>query len=101
LIIVLFSFGHFSSLSSFQESLRSVTAWSNFLEHTRTNPNIETILRPQISRLEHTVVSQDEVIANLTQELPNLKERYKVLETRAKSQMLGARGYSPMPSGLT
>jgi uncharacterized protein (DUF3084 family) len=29
-------------------------------------------------------VSQDEVIARLTQELSNLKERYKVLETRAR-----------------
>jgi hypothetical protein len=72
LIIVLFSFGYFSSLS----------AWSNFLEHSRANPDIETIIHPQISRLEHTVVSQDGVIANLTQELSDLKERYKVLETR-------------------
>jgi hypothetical protein len=84
LIIVLFSFGHLSSLSSFQDSLRSVAAWSNFLEHTRANPDIETILRPKISQLEHTVVSQDEVIAGLTQELFDLKERYKVLETRAR-----------------
>jgi hypothetical protein len=54
------------------------------LEHTRANPDIETILRPKISQLEHTVVSQEEVIASLTQELSYLKERYKVLETRAR-----------------
>jgi hypothetical protein len=84
LIIILFSFGHFSSLSSLQDSLRSIAAWSNFLEHMRTNPDIETILPPKISQLEHIIVSQDEVIAGLTQELSNLKERYKVLETRAR-----------------
>jgi hypothetical protein len=40
----------------------------------RSNPDIETVLRPKISRLEHTVVSQDEVIAGLTQELSDLKD---------------------------
>jgi DNA repair exonuclease SbcCD ATPase subunit len=48
------------------------------------NPDVETVLRPKISRLEHTVVSQDEVIAGLTQELSDLKERYRVLQTRAR-----------------
>lgn len=50
----------------------------------RTNPDIETVLRSQISRLEHTVVSQDETIAGLTQELADLKERYAVLQARAR-----------------
>jgi hypothetical protein len=54
------------------------------LEHTRANPDIETILCPKISQLEHTVVSQEEFIASLTQELSDLKERYKVLETKAR-----------------
>ncbi len=50
----------------------------------RSNPDIETVLRSKISRLEHTVVSQDEVIASLTQELSDLKERYGVLQARAR-----------------
>jgi hypothetical protein len=50
----------------------------------RANPNIEATLRLKISRLEHTVVSQDEVIAGLTQELADLKERYRVLQARAR-----------------
>lgn len=45
-LIILLSFGYFSFLFAFQESLRSVAAWSNFLEHTCANPDIETILRP-------------------------------------------------------
>jgi hypothetical protein len=59
--------GRFSPSFSIQDSLRSVAAWSNFLEHMRANPDIEATLRPKISRLEHTVVSQDEVIVGLTQ----------------------------------
>jgi hypothetical protein len=50
----------------------------------RVNPNVETVLRPESNCLEHTVVSQDEVIARLTQELSNLKERNQVLESRAR-----------------
>jgi len=72
------------SFSSFQDFLRSVTAWSNFLEHMHANPDVETILRPRISLLEHTVVSQDEVIASLTQELSNLKDKCKALKTKAR-----------------
>lgn len=49
----------------------------------RANPDVETILHPKISQLEHTMVYQDEVIAGLTQELSDLKERYKTLKTRA------------------
>jgi hypothetical protein len=50
----------------------------------RANPDIEATLRPKISRLEHTVVSQDEVISGLTQELADVKERYRVLQARAR-----------------
>jgi len=50
----------------------------------RANPDIETVRRPKISRLEHTVVSQDKVIAGLTQELSDLKEKHRVLQTRAR-----------------
>jgi uncharacterized coiled-coil protein SlyX len=51
----------------------------------RVNPNIEIVLRPEINRLEHTVVSQDVVIARLTQELSDLKERHQALESRARA----------------
>jgi uncharacterized coiled-coil protein SlyX len=50
----------------------------------RVNPNVETVLRLEINRLEHTVVSQDEVITHQTQELSDLKERHQALESRAR-----------------
>jgi hypothetical protein len=49
------------------------------------NPNVQTVLRPEINRLEHTVVSQDVVIACLTQELSDLSPRpesLKLLQVR-------------------